>query len=201
MATVTKDDLDQIVMSSSFFLQLFDDTKDGRCAEVLKEVRQWYLDKVTALFARIIAQLGPEFSYYVHKVSKAITPDLLPVQGDGFAAAVDKVWRDNLGSSGLRDKTLTLTIIHRPPSKSFLGYMNRSAPERFKEQTRKRVRRLREAVGVFTSGLADLKPRVLCAASGELVGFLGSLNTGRELPLYPANRYGFLAYICLRRSP
>ncbi|MER3352861.1 MAG: hypothetical protein RLQ73_02745, partial [Hoeflea sp. D1-CHI-28] len=24
-----------------------------------------YLDKVTALFARIIAQLGPEFSYYV----------------------------------------------------------------------------------------------------------------------------------------
>ena len=25
-----------------------------------------YLDKVTALFARIIAQLGPEFSYYVH---------------------------------------------------------------------------------------------------------------------------------------
>ena len=37
-----------------------------------------YLDKVTALFARIIAQLGPEFSYYVHKVSKAIKPDLEP---------------------------------------------------------------------------------------------------------------------------
>ncbi len=35
-----------------------------------------YLDKVTALFARIVAQLGPEFSYYVHKVSKAIKPDL-----------------------------------------------------------------------------------------------------------------------------
>ena len=153
-----------------------------------------YLDKVTALFARIIAQLGPEFSYYVHKVSKAITPDLLPVRDDGFAAAVDQVWREKLTTSGLRDKTLTLTIIHRPPSKSFLGYMNRSAPERFKEQTLKRVRRLREAVGVFTSALADLKPRVLCAASGELVGFLGALNTGRELPLYPANRYGFLAY-------
>lgn len=153
-----------------------------------------YLDKVTALFARIIAQLGPEFSYYVHKVSKSITPDLLPVQGDGFAAAVDKVWRDNLGSSGLRDKTLTLTIIHRPPPKSFLGFVNRNAPERFKAETEKRVRRLNEAVGVFTSGLADLNPRILSAASGELVGFLGALNTGRELPLYPANRYGFLAY-------
>ena len=38
-----------------------------------------YLDKVTALFARIVAQLGPEFSYYVHKVSKAIKPDLDPI--------------------------------------------------------------------------------------------------------------------------
>ncbi|MEM7671686.1 MAG: type IV secretion system protein B4, partial [Pseudomonadota bacterium] len=147
-----------------------------------------------ALFARIIAQLGPEFSYYVHKVSKSITLDLLPVQGDGFAAAVDDAWRAKLASAGLRDKTLTLTIIHRPPPRSFLGFVNRSAPERFKEETAKRIRRLKEAVGVFTSGLAELKPRILSAASGELVGFLGALNTGRELPLYPANRYGFLAY-------
>ena len=59
-----------------------------------------YLDKVTALFARIVAQLGPEFSYYVHKVSKAITPDLLPVQGNDFASAVDAVWREKLATSG-----------------------------------------------------------------------------------------------------
>ena len=51
-----------------------------------------YLDKVTALFARIIAQLGPEFSYYVHKVSKSITPDLLPVRGDGLASQSCRDW-------------------------------------------------------------------------------------------------------------
>ncbi|MEP3332296.1 type IV secretion system protein B4 [Sedimentitalea sp.] len=152
-----------------------------------------YLDKVTTLFARLIAQLGPGFSYYVHKVSKAITPDLAPVQGDGFAAAVDSVWRERLGQAGLRDKTLTLTLIHRPLPKSFLGFVNRSDPERFKEETKKRMRRLNEAVGVFTSGLAELKPRRLSAASGELIGFLGALNTGQEVPLYPANRFGFLA--------
>lgn len=152
-----------------------------------------YLDKVTALFARIIAQLGPEFSYYVHKVSKAITPDLLPVAGDGFAAAVDAAWREKLATSGLRDKTLTLTIIHRPPPRSAKDFLGSSDPDRLKEQTRKRLRRLKEAVGVFLSGLAELKPRLLSAASGELVGFLGALNTGRELPLYPANRFGFLA--------
>ncbi|SEJ82214.1 Type IV secretion system protein virB4 [Marinovum algicola] len=152
-----------------------------------------YLDKVTALFARLIAQLGPEFSYYVHKVSKAITPDLLPVRGDTFAAAVDATWRQKLATSGLRDKTLTLTVIHRPPPRSFTEFLNGSDPERLKEQTRKRLRRLKDAVGVFLSGLSDLRPRLLSATSGELVGFLGALNTGRELPLYPANRFGFLA--------
>ena len=44
-----------------------------------------YLDKVTALFARIIAQLGPEFSDYVHKGSKAITPVLIHARDVGSA--------------------------------------------------------------------------------------------------------------------
>ncbi|MEO9782673.1 MAG: type IV secretion system protein B4 [Litoreibacter sp.] len=153
-----------------------------------------YLDKITALFARIIAQLGPEYSYYVHKVSKAIAPELEHIADNSFAGKVDRQWRSKLATSGLRDKTLTLTIIHRPPPKSFLPFVNRSAPERLKEETHKRVRRLNEAVNVFVSGLADLKPRVLSSKTGDLVGFLGALNTGQELPLYPASTYGFLAF-------
>ena len=153
-----------------------------------------YLDKVTALFARIIAQLGPEFSYYVHKVSKAIAPELEPVRDESFASEMDRRWREKLATSGLRDKTLTLTVMHRPPSKSFLPFLNRSAPDRFKEETQKRLRRLNEAVNVFASGLADLKPRMLSAKSGELVGFLGALNTGQELPLFPTSTYGFLSF-------
>ncbi|MEL6284794.1 MAG: type IV secretion system protein B4 [Pseudomonadota bacterium] len=153
-----------------------------------------YLDKLRALFARIVAQLGPEFSYYVHKVSRGITPDLLPVPGDDFAAQVDGLWQEKLRTAGLRDKTLTLTVIHRPPEGTFRAFLNRSAPERLKQQTEKRLRRLSEAVSVFTSGLADLEPRRLSAASGELLGFLGALNTGQELPLYPGGTYGFLAW-------
>ncbi|KQI67656.1 type IV secretion system protein B4 [Loktanella sp. 3ANDIMAR09] len=153
-----------------------------------------YLDKVTALFARIVAQLGPEFSYYVHKVSKAIKPDLDLIREDSFAGEVDRRWRAKLETSGLRDKTLTLTVIHRPPPKSLLPFLSRSAPDRLKEETRKRLQRLGEAVNVFLSGLTELKPRLLSAGSGELVGFLGALNTGTELPLYPANTYGFLSF-------
>ena len=153
-----------------------------------------YLDKVTALFARIIAQLGPEFSYYVHKVSKAIAPDLEPVREDTFAGEVDRLWRKKLETSGLRDKTLTLTLLHRPPTGSSLPFLGRSAPDRLKLDTQKRLRRLGEAVNVFLSGLSELNPRVLSAENGALIGFLGALNTGQELPLYPANTYGFLSY-------
>lgn len=152
-----------------------------------------YLDKVRALFARIIAQLGQEFSYYVHKVSKGIDVDLDPVDGDTFAAQVDALWRRKLEGSGLRDKTLTLTVIHRPPPKSFMTFMRQPSPARLKEDTAKRVRRLNEAVGIFTSGLAELKPSVLSAKNGQLVGFLGALNTGQELPLYHTSKFGFLS--------
>jgi len=153
-----------------------------------------YLDKVTALFAQIVAQLGPEFSYYVHKVSKAIAPELDSIEPDDFAGEVDQIWRAKLEGGGLRDKTLTLTIIHRPPPKSFLPFLNGSAPDHFKEETAKRQRRLNEAVNLFVSGLAELKPRVLSAKAGELVGFLGALNTGQELPLYPVSTFGFLSF-------
>ena len=39
---VTEDDLNQIVMPSSFFLQVFDETKGNGGVAVIKEVRQWY---------------------------------------------------------------------------------------------------------------------------------------------------------------
>jgi len=63
-----------------------------------------------------------------------------------------------------------------------------------KEETRKRLQRLGEAVNVFLSGLAELKPRLLSAAVRGVGGVLGALNTGTELPLYPANTYGFLSF-------
>ncbi len=152
-----------------------------------------YLDKVTALFARIIAQLGPEFSYYVHKLSKAIAPELEPLREESFAGEVDRLWRARLATRGLRDKTLTLTVIHRPPLRGALPFLNRSAPDRLREETEKRLRRLGEAVNVLLSGLSELSPRLLSAETGELVGFLGALNTGQERPLYPAGAFGFLS--------
>lgn len=53
-----------------------------------------HLEKIRALFAAIIAQIGPEYSFYVHKVSKAIGTALPPVQKEGFAQELDTRWQD-----------------------------------------------------------------------------------------------------------
>ncbi len=40
--SVTQADLNQIVDPASYFLEIFDATKDSRCISVLKDVQQWY---------------------------------------------------------------------------------------------------------------------------------------------------------------
>ena len=143
-----------------------------------------YLDRTRALFASVIARIGPECSFYVHKVSKAIDVDLDPVEGDTFAAAVDRRWRQSLNDSQLRDKTLTLTVLNRPPVGSKLPFRAAKSVELLRSQTEKRLARLQEVVRFLMSSFGDMNPRLLDEPSGELLGFLGSLNTGQELPLY-----------------
>lgn len=152
-----------------------------------------YLDKTCALFASIIAQIGPEFSFYVHKVSKAIDPALTPVSGETFAAAVDARWAEFLNGRGLRDKTLTLTVLHRPALGTKIPFKSKKSITALKDQTERRLRRLNEVVGFLKSTFADMSPRLLSAGKGELLGFLGGLNTGQELPLFPGSKYGILA--------
>ena len=66
-----------------------------------------HIDRIGGLLAGIVAQVGTEFSFYLHKVSKAVDVTLPPIPGEGFAAAMDQRWRAHLGRSALRDKTLT----------------------------------------------------------------------------------------------
>jgi type IV secretion system protein VirB4 len=55
------------------------------------------------------------------------------------------------------------------------------------------LRKLDEVVGFLLSSFDELKPRFLAASTGELLGFLGSLNTGEENPLFPRSRLGVIA--------
>ena len=152
-----------------------------------------YLEKIRAVFAAIISQIGPDYGFYVHKVSKAIAAELPPVRGDGFASAVDLRWQTAMRDAGLRDKTLTLTVLKRPPAGARLHLRRSGSITHLKTQTAKQMRKLEEVVGFLMSSFAEMKPRLLSAKSGELLGFLGALNTGQETPLFSKSRFGIIA--------
>ncbi len=152
-----------------------------------------HLDRIGNLLAGIIAQVGTGFSFYLHKVSKAVDVTLPPIPGEGFASAVDQRWRTHLGRSGLRDKTITLSVLKRPETGSRLPFGLGASRTRFAADTTRRLRKLDEVVGFLLSSFDELKPRLLAASTGELFGFLGSLNTGEEHPLFPRSRLGVIA--------
>lgn len=152
-----------------------------------------HLDRIGRLLAGIVAQVGTEFSFYLHKVSKAVDVTLPPIPGEGFAAAIDKRWHAHLGRAGLRDKTLTLTVLKRPEVSSRLPFGLGASRSRHAADTTRRLRKLDEVVGFLLSSFDELKPRLLAASTGELLGFLGSLNTGEEHPLFPRSRLGVIA--------
>ena len=152
-----------------------------------------HLDRVGAILAGVVAQVGTEFSFYLHKDSKAVDTGLPPIPSEGFAAAVDARWQAELAKGGLRDKTLTLSVLKRPEPGSRIPFAANLSRSRLVADTARRLRKLDEVVGFLLSSFSDLKPRLLSAGSGELLGFLGSLNTGEEHPLFPASRLGILA--------
>ena len=128
-----------------------------------------HLEKIRALFAAIIAQIGPENSFYVHKVSKAIETTLPPVPEEGFARALDTRWQTAMARAGLQDKTLTLTVLKRPPLRARLHLKRANSIAQLKDQTAKQLRKLEEVVGFLLSSFAEMHPRLLGAESGELL--------------------------------
>ena len=152
-----------------------------------------HLDRIGSLLAGIVAQVGTGFSFYLHKVSKAVDVTLPPIAGEGFASAVDQRWRTHLGRSGLRDKTITLSVLKRPETGSRRPFGLGASRTRFAADTTRRLRKLDEVVGFLLSSFDELKPSLLAASTGDLFGFLGSLNTGEEHPLFPRSRLGVIA--------
>lgn len=143
------------------------------------------LDRAKNIFATIIAQAGAGFSFYVHKVSRGIDLTAKPVDVGGFAAAVDQRWMQNLGQSGLRDRTLTITIVKRPVGVSRVPLLRRLPGASLQAQAAAQTRQLDEVVKFLAQSFVGMETQVLTASSGELLGFLESLNTGIELPTFP----------------
>ncbi len=120
-----------------------------------------YLDRIGGLLAGIVGQVGTEFSFYLHKVSKAVDVTLPPIPGDGFAAEVDLRWRAHLARAGLRDKTITISVLKRPEAGSRIPFGLGASKARLIADTTRRMRKLDEVVAFLLSSFDELKPRLL----------------------------------------
>ena len=152
------------------------------------------LDALKNAFATVLAQMGTDFIVYTHKISRKITflNDLQPFRRGGFEREVDKLWSEGLKAKGLRDTRLTLSIVKTQRLKR--GWSVFQSPEdlvRGKDQNRD-LEVLSEVVRFIRSALGTEKTRVLGAQSGELLGFLGSVQTGNEQPIYPSGAVNVL---------
>lgn len=163
------------------------------------------IDAVKNKIAEIIAQSGDRFSFYVHKISRPFKVDLGRMEDEGFAGEVERRWRESLERRGLRDRTLTVTVINRPSAlaRNFKGITwlkdvwDKSRGEAnlqgYLDQRQSRLGELDEMVDVVRSALGDMRPRVLTGRSGELLGFLEGIGCGVELPTYPSPEIAVLA--------
>ncbi|WP_371832256.1 VirB4 family type IV secretion system protein [Paracoccus benzoatiresistens] len=142
------------------------------------------LDRAKDIFASIIAQTGDKFAYTVHKVSRRIDTSLPPVNGDSMAAQIDRRWQGYMGRANLREHTITITVIKRPDVLSKIPFSIQKSRALLGGQISAQVSRLSEVVSFLCSALSGMEPRVLTAESGELLGFLESINTGIEVPTF-----------------
>ena len=115
-----------------------------------------HLDRIGALMAGIVAQAGTGFSFYLHKVSKAVEVDLPPIEDTGFAGEIDRRWRAHLRASGLRDKTPTLTVLKRPGTGRGLRFLAAASRARLAQDTVRRLRKLDEVVGFILSTFDEM---------------------------------------------
>lgn len=196
-------------------LQADDKTIVTRGNELMQCVRVGGLNSMTASdedidllkrrIAELIAQAGVRFSFYIHKISRPFKADLAPMADDGFAGELERRWRSTLVNRGLRDRTLTITVVHRPSAverslKGMAAVRDLLAKARgetdlkaYVDQREARIAELTEMVAVVQSALADLRPHVLTGSSGELIGFLEGVGCGVELPSYPSEELAVLA--------
>jgi len=87
------------------------------------------LDSMKNAFAGVLAQMGPNFTVYTHKISRKVdlTESLEPLKNNDFSAAVDQRWREGLAAGELRDSRLTISIVRTGRLKKTAGLFARAS--------------------------------------------------------------------------
>ncbi|MDP5218823.1 type IV secretion system protein B4 [Ruegeria sp. 2205SS24-7] len=141
------------------------------------------LDAMKRAVAAVIAQTGNLFGFYIHRIFVPQDLALSPIEGDGFAAEVDRRWQAHVASLACKKPQLYLSILRRPEIGARVPLLRSLAKQVWMKSRAARTRELDEVAGFFETALAAAKPVRLTNRSGEWLGYLGALLTGRFAPI------------------
>ncbi|MDK3075417.1 type IV secretion system protein B4 [Sedimentitalea sp. JM2-8] len=141
------------------------------------------LDALRRAVAAIVAQTGDLFGFYVHRISVPQDLRLRPVEGDGFAAEIDRRWQHHIDDLWPKKPQLYLTILRRPDLSARLPVLRRFATRAWVKDRAARLRELNEVTGFFEVALAAARPTRLDIDGGAWLGALNTLSSGRFVPI------------------
>ncbi|WP_254655194.1 MULTISPECIES: type IV secretion system protein B4 [Sulfitobacter] len=141
------------------------------------------LDALKRAVAAIVAQTGNVFGYYIHRISVPQDLSLSPIDGDSFAAELDRRWQRHITDLQPKKRQLYLSIIRRPSIGARLPLIRALARKAWARDRDARVQELNEVVGFFKVALSSASPVRLTRTGGEWLGYLNALNAGRFAPI------------------
>jgi type IV secretion system protein VirB4 len=141
------------------------------------------LDALKKAVAAIVAITGNSFGFYVHRISVPQKLDMNPVEGDSFAAAIDKAWQKHIAELSPKKRTLYLSVVRRPNISARLPILRNFATKNYLKNRHNRSQQLNEVVNFFKEALSGAKPVRLTRKGGEWLGYLGALNYGTYTPI------------------
>lgn len=127
-------------------------------------------------FANVLDGLDERFTVYVHRMMRPASFDLKPIHGVGFAADVDRVWRDHIREKNLHDFVLVLTVVRNYVQMKKVPLFAKAAQRFIDRDTSGRLHELREVCAIIETSLS-IKTRRLKISDGTMIGFFAAINT------------------------
>jgi len=142
------------------------------------------IDLQAANFARLVDQSQGAVTFYVNKVTSYNDVEGDVMSGNDFASFVDKKWRGQFEDrQALRRYSLITIGIRNTASENLMSAFQKS--KNTGDVRAKLVGILDTLLREVVSSLGKAGARRLTLSSGELLGYLSSINTGLYHPIQP----------------
>lgn len=133
--------------------------------------------------AEILNDLDGSWTFYVHRMMRKVDISCDPHKSEGFAADLDRSWRDSVSITGQYEYVVVLSIMCRSDVSSGTPVFKKTANALLKADTSRNHEELNRICNLVSEAL-PLKLKRMKFSDGMLGGFLQAITTGDFVPEY-----------------